>query len=302
MTDLDRGAEQLHSNVRRQARRGSESRGNEKNGGRLSDDPDVNARHVGHRAKRSLGQNFLTDANIARKIVNQLSILAGDTVLEIGPGKGALTRLLVERCTHLIAVEKDYRLFDSLRSEFKHLKLFELINEDFLDYNFNSSDGTVKVVGNIPYNLTSQIVSRLVDLRSRIDSAVLMVQKEVADRLASVPATKSYGAISVRLQLTGHVKKLFLVPPTCFHPEPKVDSRVVRISFHRREPLRKEGEFVTFVKKAFGMRRKMIRHFISHYYGKSALSKIGESFQIKRIESLPPEDIYNLFLILEKND
>lgn len=129
-----------------------------------------------------------------------------------------------------------------------------------------------------------------------------MVQDEVAERLAAEPGTKAYGAISVRLQLTAQVKKLFSVPPTCFQPMPKVTSRVVQILFHQTELLKGENEFIVFVKKAFGMRRKMLRHFVSHFYGSSAVNKLPEDFRVRRIETFPPEGIYNLFSILEKND
>ena len=255
---------------------------------------------IRQRAKKSLGQNFLVDDNIARKIVNELSISNGETVLEIGPGKGALTHLLVKKDSHIIAVEKDERLYNSLREEFASVLHFDLIKGDFIDYDFPFSNKMIKVVGNIPYNLTSKIVSKLVDFRSRIDFAVLMVQEEVADRLAAEPGTKSYGAISVRLQLTAQVKKLFSVPPTCFRPKPKVDSRIVKILFRQREPLPNEKKFVAFVKNGFGMRRKMLRHFASHYYGKSAIAKLTENLQSKRMETLSPEDIYGLFSILSE--
>lgn len=247
------------------------------------------------RAKKSLGQNFLVDGNIARKIIDALSISNNEPVLEIGPGHGALTRLIARNTSRITAIEKDRHLYHSLMHEFDSIPSFDLINGDFLNYNFPFSNEMVKVVGNIPYNLTSKIVSKLVDFRSKIKFAVLMVQEEVADRLAAKPGTKSYGAISIRLQLTANVKKLFSVPPTCFQPAPKVNSRVVQISFRHREVLAEEDKFVTFVKRAFGMRRKMLRHFIAHYYGKTALQALPENLQVRRMETLPPEDIYNLF-------
>ena len=254
-----------------------------------------------HRAKRFLGQNFLIDSNISRKIVSELSILPGETVLEIGPGEGALTRLLVEKDAHVIAIEKDRELCNFLFEEFAEARSFDLLNRDFLDYDFPDSTQMIKIVGNIPYNQTSRIISRLVDLRSRIDQAVLMVQEEVADRLAAKPGTKAYGAISVRLQLTGKVTKLFQVPPSCFRPKPKVDSRVIRISFLQRELFEDEKGFVVFVKKAFGMRRKMLRHFISENYGKPVLTNVPKEILTKRVEVLPPEDIYRLFSILSRS-
>jgi 16S rRNA (adenine1518-N6/adenine1519-N6)-dimethyltransferase len=212
-----------------------------------------------------------------------------------------LTRLLVRKGARIIAVEKDHELYNSLREELASIHNFELLNGDFLDYDFAQVEEMTKVVGNIPYNLTSKIVSRLVDFRSRIDLAVLMVQEEVAARLAAKPGSKAYGAISVRLQLTARVKKLFSVPPTCFLPRPKVNSRVIQISFHRRGALADEEQFVTFVKKAFGMRRKMLRHFVSHYYGKPMIEKLTDDLQVRRIETLPPEEIYELYSVLEKN-
>jgi len=257
---------------------------------------------IGQRAKKSLGQNFLVDGNIARKIVEELSISNGETILEIGPGKGALTRLLVKKISHIIAIEKDQRLYNSLKKEFASISSFDLINGDFLDYDFPFSNKMLKVVGNIPYNLTSKIVSKLVDCRAKINSAVLTVQEEVADRLTAKPGTKAYGAISIRLQLTAEVEKLFFVPPTCFQPPPKVNSRVIQILFNHREPLAGEDKFVAFIKRAFGMRRKMLRHFVAHYYGKHGLHQLPESFQERRVETLQPEDIFRLFSNLEKND
>ncbi len=254
------------------------------------------------RALKSLGQNFLIDDNIARKIISELSLSKGETVLEIGPGQGALTRLLVVKAGRVIAVEKDHRLSSVLKKEFGGIPEFELIIGDFLDYEFDSGKDLVKVVGNIPYNLTTEIVSRLVDFRSNLEMAVLMVQKEVADRLSAQPSTKEYGAISVRLQLTSQVRKLFYVSPTCFRPIPNVRSCVIRILFSHRDALVEEEKFVAFVKKAFGMRRKMLRHFVAHTYGKSAVLKISENVRSRRIETFPPEEIYHLFTTLNDND
>ena len=253
------------------------------------------------RSKKSLGQNFLIDRNIAQKIVDALSVSQGETILEIGPGKGSLTHLLAEKTSRVIAVEKDEQLCQSLKQEFASFPYFELINGNFLDYDFNFLNNTVKVIGNIPYNLTSKIISKLVDSRSQISFAVLMVQDEVADRLAAKPGTKAYGAISIRLQLTAEVKKLFSVSSACFRPKPSVNSRVLQIAFKNREPFPKEVEFVVFIKKAFGMRRKMLRHFISYYYGRSAVETLPREFHARRIETFPPEDIYKIFLILDKD-
>jgi 16S rRNA (adenine1518-N6/adenine1519-N6)-dimethyltransferase len=254
-----------------------------------------------HRAKKSLGQNFLTDSNIARKIVEALAISEGDTVVEIGPGKGALTTLLVTKFANVIAVEKDKRLCLSLEHELSAFSNLNLIHDDFLNYEFPAGGSPVKVVGNIPYNLTSKIVSRLVDERKKIDYAILMVQEEVAKRLSAHVGTKEFGSISVRLQLVAEVRKLFPVAPTCFRPRPGVNSRVIKIIFKEREPLIDENKFVDFVKKAFGMRRKMFRHYAAHYYGKESIGLLPEKFKTNRIETFTPQEIYRLFLILENN-
>lgn len=253
------------------------------------------------RAKKSLGQNFLVDSNIARKIVEELSAFKLNTIIEIGPGRGALTSLLAAKNLIVTAVEKDKGLYLSLKHDLFMFPNITLIHDDFLNYEF--PDGPpVAVVGNIPYNLTSKIVSRLVDERRKIDYAILLVQEEVAARLSAQPGSKEFGSISVRLQLVGEVKKLFSVSPTCFRPRPSVNSRVVRITFKDREPLIDENEFVDFVKQAFGMRRKMFRHFAAHFYGKDAARILPEKFRTNRVETFTPQEIYRLFLILSRSN
>jgi 16S rRNA (adenine1518-N6/adenine1519-N6)-dimethyltransferase len=257
--------------------------------------------YINRPAKKSLGQNFLIDDNISRKIVAALSLSRENHVIEIGPGRGALTRLLASTGTRITAIEKDANLVESLKEEFSSDKNLEIVAGDFLEYPFPPGISRFKVIGNIPYNLTSRIVSRLVDERARVDSAVLMVQDEVAERLAALPGTKEYGAISIRLQLVADVERLFLVSPSCFRPRPKVDSRVIRITFKDRTLLYDEAGFVRFIKGAFGMRRKMFRHFVSHNYGKESIDLLEEKFRTGRVETFAPSDIYSLYTILEKN-
>ncbi len=257
--------------------------------------------HPHRPAKKSLGQNFLVDDNISRKIVAALSVSPEDNIIEIGPGRGALTRLLASTGAKVTAIEKDAYLAGSLKEELCSHRNLEIITADFLDYSFTPGVSRFKVIGNIPYNLTSRIVSRLVDERERVDSAVLMVQDEVAERLAALPGTKAYGAISIRLQLFSDVERLFAVTPGCFRPRPKVDSRVIRIVFKNRLLLDDEAGFVRFIKGAFGMRRKMFRHFVTHNYGKESVVLLEERFRTGRVETFAPSDIYSLFTILENN-
>lgn len=251
---------------------------------------------LSHPAKKSLGQNFLIDPNISRKIVEALQVSRGDHVLEIGPGRGALTRLLAATGAKVVAVEKDGSLADQLREDLASgFENVEIITGDFLEYDLPWHPAGLKVFGNIPYNITSSIVSRIVDQRRRIDAAVLMVQDEVAARLSARPGTKDYGAISIRLQLVSKVGKLFVVPPTCFRPRPRVDSRVIRIFFINREPLHNEDDFVRFVKGAFGMRRKMFRQFVAKNYGKGALGLLEDRYKTGRVETFTPSEIYRIY-------
>lgn len=247
-------------------------------------------------AKKSLGQNFLIDPNISRKIVEALRVSRGDHVVEIGPGRGALTRLLAGTGAEVAAVEKDRSLAEQLREDLSSgFENVEIVTGDFLEYDLSGFPAGLKVFGNIPYNITSSIVSRLVDFRARVDAAVLMVQDEVAARLSAMPGTKDYGAISVRLQLVSKVEKLFAVTPSCFRPRPRVDSRVIRIVFLNRDPLAGEEDFVRFVKGAFGMRRKMFRHFVAKNYGKGSLELLEERYKTGRVETFSPSELYNIF-------
>lgn len=254
-----------------------------------------------HPAKKSLGQNFLIDPNIIRKIVEALPFGRDDRIIEIGPGKGALTRLLAATGANVIAVEKDDRLAEQLRDELSGFRNVNIISGDFIEFDLSAYSQGFKVFGNIPYNITSRIVSRLVDLREKVDAAVLMVQDEVASRLSANPGTKEYGAISIRLQLVSDVDKLFAVPPSCFRPRPRVQSRVVKMVFTNRQPLPWEERFVRFVKGAFGMRRKMFRHFVARNYGKGAIELLQERYKTGRIETFTPPEIYSIFEVLEKN-
>ncbi len=252
-------------------------------------------------AKKSLGQNFLIDPNIIRKIVGALPLSDKDLVIEIGPGRGALTGLLAATGARVVAVEKDRSLAEQLTEKFSRVENLSVVAGDFMEYDISKHVSGVKIFGNIPYNITSSIVSRLVDQREKVEAAILMVQDEVASRLSADPGTKEYGAISIRLQLVSKVERLFFVTRACFRPRPRVDSCVVRITFNHKRPLAGEDQFVSFVKAAFGMRRKMFRHFVARRYGKEAIQLLAERFKTGRVETFSPREIYSLFEILERN-
>jgi len=239
--------------------------------------------------KPKLGQHFLNDPSVALRIVEALGDLSRSTVLEIGPGGGALTSMLGRRARRVIAVETDRVLAAQLRMKFSLVPNLEIIEGDILavdlDTIFGPKPGTsrpgmeqaperVRVVGNLPYFITSDILLRLLEYRKYFETIVLMVQQEVADRLAAHPGTKDYGLLSATAQLYGRVEKLFVVPPTAFLPPPKVQSAVVRLVL---TPLQEkwgvnETEFIAFLKLAFAQKRKTLWNNLKVRYASEDLT------------------------------
>lgn len=220
------------------------------------------ARATPRRAKKSLGQNFLVDRNLQLKIVDALGVEPGDEVIEIGPGQGALTRHLAERCRRLVLVELDDHLAGSLAGEFGDTGSVDVVHGDVLRVDLAAhveSFGDTLVIGNIPYNITTPIIFRLLGL-PRPRAIVLMVQEEVADRIVADVGTKAYGALSVGVRLVADVQKLFRVRRGAFRPVPGVDSAVIRIVPHVPPPLSPEieGATRTVVRSAFQWRRKQL--------------------------------------------
>jgi len=214
------------------------------------------------RAKRSLGQNFLVDPNLQRKIVEALGAGPGDEVLEVGPGRGALTRHLAGRVGRLVLVELDDALAAELGAAYGDRADVEVVHGDVLrvrlcDHVRDTS--RLRVVGNIPYNITTPILFRLLE-RPRPAEIVLMVQDEVAERIVAEPGTKAYGALAVGVQTVARAERLFGVGRNAFRPTPRVDSAVVRLQPLRPEPLAEaeEARLRLLVRAAFQWRRKQI--------------------------------------------
>lgn len=209
-------------------------------------------------AKKRLGQHFLFDPNILRRIADSLEAQPGDTVLEIGPGPGGLTTQLARLPVRLVAIEKDQDLIPSLRSRFPQL---ELIEGDALDLDWHAvaGPGPVRIVGNIPYNITSPLLEQALQ-PPRPGKIVFLVQKEVAERVAAPAGGAEYGALSVGVQSVARVERLFTVPAGAFKPRPKVDSAVLRLT-PLVQPLIADAEVVSFrrfVVGLFGFRRKQL--------------------------------------------
>ncbi len=216
----------------------------------------------GIRAKKSLGQHFLIDQNIAAKIVAMLGPDICGPVIEIGPGMGALTRFLVKKETiDLYLVEIDHQSVEYLKQHFPGLE-GKIIQKDFLQFDLkNRFSGPVAIIGNFPYNISSQIFFKILENRDRVEDVVCMIQKEVADRIRSGPGTKVYGITSVLLQAFYHVEFLFPVSEKVFLPPPRVKSSVMRLKRNETKKLEcDEKLFFTIVKTGFHQRRKTLRN------------------------------------------
>jgi 16S rRNA (adenine1518-N6/adenine1519-N6)-dimethyltransferase len=215
------------------------------------------------RAKKSLGQNFLSDSNIQRRIVNALEPEPTDVVLEIGPGMGALTHHLVGAVKQLIAIELDDTLAERLHLELGNRPDFKLVHADALEVDFAllGLPADYKAVGNIPYNITTPLLFKLLERAHRPRLIVVMVQKEVAERITAAPGGKEYGALSVGVQSVASAQRLFTVARGAFRPVPGVDSAVVRITPFSppRLSAAEEQDVRALTRATFGQRRKQLQ-------------------------------------------
>lgn len=217
---------------------------------------------------KTLGQNFLHDQNLARWIIDQAELTPDDFVLEIGPGLGVLTELILERGAGVLAIEKDTRLANFLRERLSHPCL-TVINADALDFDVHTlfAKPRVKLLGNLPYNISSPLLQRFLEYPSPISLWLFTLQKEVALRLSASPSTKDYGALTLLVQLHYCVEYLRTIPASVFLPKPDVDSALVRIT--PRDPLelppRDNGLFATLVRSGFSQRRKQLQKLLRTY-------------------------------------
>jgi 16S rRNA (adenine1518-N6/adenine1519-N6)-dimethyltransferase len=276
--------------------------------------PKVAAVHKGSR-KPKLGQHFLVNESAARKIVDALGDLSQATVLEIGPGRGILTSLLAPRCRRLIAIELDRVLSAQLRMNLSGYEGVEIIEGDFLEIDLDTvfaprpgsmrpglsyAPEPARVVGNLPYYITSDILLRLLEYHRYFSMIVVMVQKEVADRLAASPGTREYGLLTATAQLFGRVEKIFTLPPEAFSPPPKVQSSVIRIDIDPQIPTLgvKEDEFISFLKLSFGQKRKTLWNNLKTQYDekklRAALAEAGMKPAV-RAEAVPLKKMAELF-------
>ena len=258
----------------------------------------------GHRAKKSLGQNFLVDASAQRRIVQSLGAGPDDEVLEIGPGRGALTRHLAGTVRRLVLVELDNELAPRLAAEFAGDPSVEVVHGDILDVpleRVSADPAGLLVIGNIPYNITTPILFSLLERRVRPRAIVLMVQREVADRILAEPGSKTYGALAVGVRAVADAERVLHVGRGSFRPVPDVESTVVRITPHvpPRLPQEEEGALRVLTRAAFGQRRKQFQRILRDAYALSPaeLEALGAALGFdlaQRPETFSPEEFIRL--------
>lgn len=261
-------------------------------------------------SKPKLGQHFLDSDEFAVRTVDAMGDLSQSTVLEIGPGRGILSSLLAKRARRLIAVELDRVLAAQLRLKFGMFRNVEVIEADILSVDIDSLFGPkpglgrpgmdlkperVKVVGNLPYYITSDILLRLFQYSKYFESIVIMVQREVADRIAAKPGGSEYGILSATAQLYARVEKLFTLPPGAFDPPPKVHSAVLRLTLDpQQEKLGVAGDgFISFLRLSFGQKRKTLWNNLKENYESAMLKRALAAANVKataRAETLSLEE------------
>jgi 16S rRNA (adenine1518-N6/adenine1519-N6)-dimethyltransferase len=271
--------------------------------------------------KPKLGQNFLADVGAAEQIVDALGDISNSVVVEIGPGKGALTQVLARRAHRLIAVELDRMMSTELRFRYRLQPQVEIIEADVLKLDFRTvlnrtigplndlrplKPSRARVVGNLPYYITSDILLRLFEFHEEFDVIVIMVQREVADRIAARPGTRDYGMLSATAQLYTKVENLFTLPPEAFSPPPKVHSSVLRLTVAPRsaELQVNPPEFIAFLKTAFAMKRKTLLNNLKKDYSeeiiRNSLKEAGVRADV-RAEALPLETTAKIFRQLQSD-
>jgi 16S rRNA (adenine1518-N6/adenine1519-N6)-dimethyltransferase len=253
-----------------------------------------------------LGQNFLADRSAAARIVEALGDVSQSTVVEIGPGRGALTDLLVGRARHVIAIELDRVLGAQLRMKYANRPGVEILEGNVLDIDFASLlrrprvagdavhpyTGPARVVGNLPYYITSPILQHLLSFHDLFSIIVLLVQREVADRIAAKPGSRDYGLLSGMVQLYARIEKLFTLPPGAFSPPPKVHSMVLRLTIEpQAQALGVRAEdFLEFLKLSFEQKRKTLVNNLKSHYSEAEIRSALEKAGVKpdaRAEALP---------------
>ena len=241
---------------------------------------------------RRFGQHFLARQSVLERIAHAACPEHCDLILEIGPGRGALTLHLLERASRVVAIEIDPVLVQYLRSKFREQQNLEIVENDILKADL-SAYGPITVAGNLPYYITSPIIRKVLALGPQLAQAVFLVQKEVAERLTASHGTRDYGYLSVQTQLLSQAELLFTVPATAFRPPPKVDSALVRLKPRAELPVADSAAFLKFASAAFRQKRKTLRNNLLGTYEKDLLDALPETKQ--RAEKLSIDELIRLW-------
>lgn len=235
-----------------------------------------------HQARKRFGQNFLHDEHVIQQIGAATGIKADHHAVEIGPGRGALTEVLLDTGARVTVIELDRDLPPILRARFFQVEpgRFNIIEADALKYDFSSissPEAPIKLVGNLPYNISTPLIFHLMNYRAGVKDMHFMLQKEVVDRICADPGSGTYGRLSVMVQYYCHAEKLFKVPPGAFTPQPKVDSAIIRLVPRASEECQADNpkQLETLVRLAFAQRRKTIRNNLKNHIDLDALDAAG---------------------------
>ena len=229
-----------------------------------------------HIARKRFGQNFLADPHYVGRIVDAVDPKPGENIVEIGPGLAAITGGLIERAGHITAIEIDRDLAARLRDAFTPVQL-TLHEADALEFDFVSLGADLRVVGNLPYNISSPLLFRLAEYDDRLRDLHVMLQREVVARMTAEPGTADYGRLTVMLQVKFAIRRLFVVPPGAFRPAPKIDSAIARLLplGAAKPPIADPALFARVVAAAFGQRRKTLRNALATICDEASLRRIG---------------------------
>ena len=256
-----------------------------------------------HKPRKRFGQHFLHDWNIIEKIIDAVNPQPGQTIVEIGPGLGALTLPLLDRIGELHVVELDRDLAKIISEQCKNIGKLYLHNVDALDFDFcKLAEKNIRVIGNLPYNISTPLIFHLLDQLRCISDMVFMLQEEVVDRMNADPGTRTYGRLSVMVQAQCRVQKLFHVAPGSFNPPPKVESAIVKLEPHKISvaDIKNQDAFKTIVRESFNQRRKTLRNALKNFLDAKQIESLGidpglrpEQLTIQQFASLA--NLYHYF-------
>jgi 16S rRNA (adenine1518-N6/adenine1519-N6)-dimethyltransferase len=247
-----------------------------------------------HKARKRFGQNFLIDHGIIRDIVRSVHPKKEDLIVEIGPGKGAITQLLADSCDNLSVIELDRDLVPWLKVKFEQHPNFQLFQADALQFDFAQlikNGQPLRIVGNLPYNISTPLIFHLLTYANRVQDMHFMLQKEVVKRMAAQPGDSAYGRLGIMVQYYCAVEDLFAVPPTSFDPAPKVDSAIVRLTPHAQLPhvANTIKSLETLVNVAFQQRRKTLRNSLKQLLTPEQMETLPVNLQLRPEEISLPE-------------